>query len=772
MRRRSAAILTALLVAVASGTVGTARTVATAPAAHATTQLTTRNGLSADQAAPSCFAIKQSFPSSQDGLYWLLTPTLIRPQVFYCDMTNGGWVLIGRGRDGWSFSYAGQGTAAQVALAPTGPNAFAPATLPSATVDGLLDGHAPSSTYDGFRVRRATNAAGTTWQEARIHFAFLDHFTWEWELGQPLSSATFGSNTVMGCPMPTHFSCSTYDIRFDNAWQMIHTGAISGHNQRKGFAFGSSAHGSTSSTSYLWGATYALPFTQVFIRPRFGDADVHFTTLPTSGIPAQPVPPMPGNTPQKTDWGVGVVQIPPNDPDSEGTALVYGMVQIGNTMYVGGKFARVLHHSTGTYAAQPWLAAFDVSTGVWVRTFLPQLDGAVFDLAATPDGKLLVAGNFTNIDGVPNTAGLAEIDPTTGQPVPGWQASLSGPKFNSVGAAYARAIYVGNDGFVYVAGDFKFVTGSSATLTTGGVARVALTDGTPDTTWHPFANGTVMDIQPSNDGTRIYVAGNFSKMGTNNTNGVADTYDDGVALLDPSTGAPITTFVSVHNNQPTHWQNAVTETPSLFVHGGQQWWIAGYNDSTLAFVRGAVEQPHGDIQVLKYTNGYVFGGCHCGTAVTYQDYPNQYTRADSIDWFGAWDPTTLERVPAFAPQIGAAAQGVWEIATDTDQCVWAGGDLTHGATTDDWLGGFARFCPPDLTVPSTPGTPFISQGMLWWNRSTDAGGGTPSYEILRNDRVVAITSSNRIVPPGHGVYFVRAIDAAGNRSATTKGIWV
>ncbi len=61
--------------------------------------------------------------------------------------------------------------------------------------------------------------------------------------------------------------------------------------------------------------------------------------------------------------------------------------------------------------------------------------------------------------------------------------------------------------------------------------------------------------------------------------------------------------------------------------------------------------------------------------------------------------------------------------------------------------------------------------MIWWNRSYD-GGSTPSYELIRNDRVVAMTASNRIKPFGHGVYFVRAIDAAGNRSATTKGIWV
>ena len=63
-----------------------------------------RDGSIERLAAPSCWAIKQALPSSPDGPYWLQTPTLGAPQRFYCDMTTdgGGWVLLGRGRQGWT----------------------------------------------------------------------------------------------------------------------------------------------------------------------------------------------------------------------------------------------------------------------------------------------------------------------------------------------------------------------------------------------------------------------------------------------------------------------------------------------------------------------------------------------------------------------------------------------------------------------------------------------------------------------------------------------
>src|SRR5579862_2426495 len=51
---------------------------------------TVHAGLSSGDAAPSCWAIKQSFPSSPSGIYWLETAALVAPQPFYCDMTTDG----------------------------------------------------------------------------------------------------------------------------------------------------------------------------------------------------------------------------------------------------------------------------------------------------------------------------------------------------------------------------------------------------------------------------------------------------------------------------------------------------------------------------------------------------------------------------------------------------------------------------------------------------------------------------------------------------------
>lgn len=70
-----------------------------APAAGSATTTPVADGRTEATAAGSCWEVLQNDPSAQDGVYWLITPTLVAPQQFYCDQTHrgGGWVLIAPG---------------------------------------------------------------------------------------------------------------------------------------------------------------------------------------------------------------------------------------------------------------------------------------------------------------------------------------------------------------------------------------------------------------------------------------------------------------------------------------------------------------------------------------------------------------------------------------------------------------------------------------------------------------------------------------------------
>ena len=74
---------------------------------------------------------------------------------------------------GLDFTAEGQGSPATVSAPVTGTAAFAPAHLTNDLVNALLDNRAPSGLYDGLRVRRAKDAAGSTWAGAPAQV--LDH---------------------------------------------------------------------------------------------------------------------------------------------------------------------------------------------------------------------------------------------------------------------------------------------------------------------------------------------------------------------------------------------------------------------------------------------------------------------------------------------------------------------------------------------------------------------------------------------------------------------
>ncbi len=749
---------------------------------------TIHSGSTAADAAPSCWSIKQSFPASADGIYWLLTPALVFPQQFYCDMTTdgGGYVLVGRGRENWTYQWRGQGTAANVRTIPTGTAAFPPAALPTTVVDGLLNKGRVDALPDGVRVRRAKDIGGSQYQEVRYKYLNLGGWSWDLNGGIPLSSISFDGSSTSFSSYSRCNSATTCDVNFDSFYRRIWTKDTQ-HSNKLGFSYGSSIDGQNNANSYLWvqgGEHNAIAFSQVFIRPMLGDSDVDFGTIPDSGTVATALRPLPSSTPQIFQWGVTDVAKPATDPDQQNDSPVLALAQVGNTMFVGGKFQNVQNGAGGPKTSQPWLAAFDVQTGAWISSWRPVLDGAVWDMRAAPDGTLLVGGNFTSINGAPNTAGLAKLDPVTAQVVPGWSASIANPRFLG-SRANVRALDI-HGNWLYVAGSFGQISGGPSNISrnTGGVARVSLTDGTPDTTWRAFFDNTIMDISASPDGTRVYVVGFFKNTGITSAYG---SFTDAVAVLDSTTGAVVPGMqpaVPSTSNATRHWQQTIMEYQGAVFQGGSEHMFHKVNRSDYSLVRGHITDHGGDFQATAAANGVIFGSCHCYQSA-YSDaysYPptTGYGRVDNIQWLGAWDANTFDKINEWDPQWGmntGTGEGPWEITFDSFGCMWAGGDIIRGGytgTTPNWLGGFARFCPRDTSPPTTPTSlqTTVTGGVtsLHWNASTDDSG-TPgiTYEILRDDRVIATQTSRTfaLTDLNYGRYFVRAKDAGGNRGAST-----
>ncbi|GGL56910.1 fibrinogen-like YCDxxxxGGGW domain-containing protein [Planomonospora parontospora] len=721
----------------------------------------TSPGSTPDTAAPSCWAIKQSHPSSADGVYWLQTPALVTPQQFYCDMTTdgGGWVLIGRGRQGWNFQYGGQGTPAEVRGSVTGTTAFKPAALPGDTVAGLLDGGRVDALADGIRIRRAADAAGTTWQEVRWKPSSLKSWSWTFDAGHPLSSVTFDGVRGSG-------TTASAAVALGGDRRRLTTTKVAAHAYQRGFAYGTSVTGANNGTSHLWqnaSEGEAIPFAQVFIRPRLLKAD--FTAIPASGLPASTVEPLVSNRTSPSPWGVtGVV----GGGSGEQNVEVQSLAVLGDTLYVGGKFEYVQQGAAGAKTRQPYLAAFDVRTGEWKPGFRPVLNGQVWDIQAA-GSKLVIAGEFR--DAATDSGGLMALDPATGAPATGWKSTLS--HTNTATPVLARTLDLEGD-WIYVGGQFNRISGGAAAgtpITVSRAARVRVSDGKPDGTWKPNLNGVPMELDATAE--RVYFGGHFTTVGGKAARKLA--------VL--TTSSPATQVAGL---QDQNWRPSTSTVQKQYRQVirefGDHVWIGGsehdfqmYTKDTFERVRGNITLKGGDFQSAVEIDGVVYGSCHCGDFV-YNDAsaypaPTGWSNAHQIVFIGAWDAKTGEYLPNFAPVLDSrAGNGPWELIEDGNGCLWFGGDMSRGAG-GQWLGGFGRLCGTDRTAPATPANPRMNGTALSWNAVGDSSSQV-RYEVLRDDRVVAVVSGTSWTEPAPGAhrYFVRAIDAAGNRSATTDAV--
>lgn len=458
--------------------------------------------------------------------------------------------------------------------------------------------------------------------------------------------------------------------------------------------------------------------------------------------------------------------------------LVYDIEQIGNTIYVSGKFLETRPTSSGPVTSQGYIAAFDATTGAHIGGFQPLVEGPVYAIQGSPDGsRLIIGGEFISVAGDTNARGLAAIDPVTGALDTSWQARLT---TDSGARPIVFDLALTANG-LYAGGRFDSVEGSDPGIhRSQRVVKLDAADGSPDTTFAlTSTGGSVRSLAVAPDGSNLYVGGNHTSV-----HGLASS--GYFTVLDPATGTYRPDVLDWDAHELASWfpnVYAVAAVNNLVFFAGANNMVLVYDvDTGLEIAR---HKTDGDTQRLSVVGDRVYSGGHF-----YEFHIDQDGNQTDHTRVVAYSATTGDFIPTFNPSLSARRSGVWAIHGAADGCLWIGGDLTSmtlagGGTRS--LGGFAKFCDgevdpepspepgPDVTPPSAPTTLVQTRSedhkiVIKYSAATDAEG-VAHYEV-RRDGVLIDTepggSSNEwFVDAGLASgttyhYEVVAVDAAGN----------
>lgn len=186
----------------------------------------------------------------------------------YVENVGGtGWLLVGRGREGWEFDTDGQGSLAALASSLGTSGAFAPVLLSDAIINDLITTSGFDLTEVEIRLKRAGDAAGTgPYQELRwrpqTQTTWRGNFDTSYNVEVEILS---GPGSPQG---PDNGNTRDYG---GNDFRRVFTWAWGGHNNEKGFSMGSSVSGADNGTTFIWdhpnnGFNHAIPYTEVYIR--------------------------------------------------------------------------------------------------------------------------------------------------------------------------------------------------------------------------------------------------------------------------------------------------------------------------------------------------------------------------------------------------------------------------------------------------------------------------------------------------------------------------
>jgi hypothetical protein len=199
----------------------------------------------------------------------------------------------------------------------------------------------------------------------------------------------------------------------------------------------------------------------------------------------------------------------------------------GTRLFAGGFFTTV----AGT--ARSGLAALNAATGALDAGFNPKPSaGGVETMVLTASGRLLLGGGFTAIGAMTRNR-LAAVNATTGALDTAWAPSADGT---------VHTLRLSADGTkVFVGGAFTNI-GSSVRSRLALLSAIGT--GALDGTWKPTADDDVSALAPSADGSRLFVAGAFTKLGTATRNylgALATTGAGATDAWDPNASMPAMT---------------------------------------------------------------------------------------------------------------------------------------------------------------------------------------------------------------------------------------
>jgi hypothetical protein len=457
---------------------------------------------------------------------------------------------------------------------------------------------------------------------------------------------------------------------------------------------------------------------------------------------------------------------------------VWAIESVDDLMLVGGAFTHVRDRSTFTQIPRAYLAGFDPTTGEYVPWFATQPNGPVYDIEDLGDGRVLLAGEFSSVNGVPGTEGIAVIDVSTGMVDTKYSVTM-----HAGNEPVVRAIAV-HGGYVYLTGSFSSLSAGGVGAGTGSVARINLATGKLDSGFKPkLIGGGGWAIDVANDGT-VFVGGLFDSVNNvNDTEILVALAPDGTLKPGWSHGFPHSKCAAGTFSSCGSVTGIGIVNDRLFVTGAKHFWAALDVATGDVLVDRVISN---DGQSIDIVDGMVVLGCHCATPTASDEFdgiPDRYIRVI--------DPVTLSEVESPTLNTKGAAGG-WASAGAPDGCLWVGGNFSNttiGSQKPAW--NLLRFCPnsatgsnpplalsasADLTSPMTPAAPTIldqrgSTVAIAWAASADDSGQVV-YNVFRNGQLVARTSGLTFNDPllGENTTFqwqVSAMDLASNMSPTS-----